>query len=69
MKQKFFTNLKGYVFDFYKPNYDLQIPPKSAFFTHGALEQIGDNFNNFFDFIFEKKPDIVVNIECDNQFL
>ena len=68
LKQKYFTNIKGYVFDFYKPNYDLQVPAKSAFFTHGALEQIGDNFNNFFDFIFEKKPDIVVNIECDNQF-
>ncbi len=66
LKHKFFENINGEVFDFFEPNFSMQIPKSSAFFTHGALEQLGDNFNNFFEFIFDKQPDIIVNVECDN---
>lgn len=50
-------------FDFFQPEYSLEIKESSAIYTIAALEQIGSNYKNFVDFLLEKKPDICVNVE------
>ena len=42
---------------------DLQLPDNSAVITTSVLEQIGDNYKNFINFILKEKPQIVINIE------
>ena len=42
---------------------DLQLPDNTAVITTSVLEQIGDNYKNFINFILKEKPQIVINIE------
>ena len=42
---------------------DLQLPDNSAVITTSVLEQIGDNYKNFINFILKEKPQIVINVE------
>ncbi len=53
----------GHLFDFFKPDYSLDIPPNSAVVTIGALEQTGDNNAQFLDFLMAKRPALVVHAE------
>ena len=39
------------------------VPANSAFLTIGALEQTGNQFGAFLDFILNKKPNLCVNVE------
>jgi hypothetical protein len=57
-------DLRGYNFDFFHPSVAIDIAPQSAFFTLGALEQVGPRHQPFLDFVLEKKPKICVNVEC-----
>lgn len=57
------SNVKGRRFDFFEPDYDLDVPENSAFLTVGAIEQTGSNYNEFLDFILAKKPSICVHAE------
>lgn len=56
-------NTKGRQFDFFKPDYSVEIPPNSAVLTIGALEQTGENNGAFLDFLMAKKPKLVVHAE------
>ena len=42
---------------------DLELPDNTAVITTSVLEQIGDNYNNFINFILKEKPQIVINVE------
>ena len=42
---------------------DLQLPDNTAVITTSVLEQIGDNYKNFINFILKEKPQIVINVE------
>lgn len=46
--------IEGKNFNFFTPDYSVEIPVGSAFLTVAALEQIGNNFEAFLDFILEK---------------
>jgi hypothetical protein len=54
---------KGRQFDFFNPDYSVEIPPNSAVLTVGALEQTGENNAAFLDFLLAKKPSLVVHAE------
>ncbi len=56
-------NTEGRQFDFFKPDYTLDIPANSAVFTVGALEQTSTRHDAFIDFLIAKKPKICVFIE------
>ncbi|QJB55720.1 class I SAM-dependent methyltransferase [Pseudodesulfovibrio sp. zrk46] len=47
-------NLSSSRFDFFNPDYDLEVPPGSAMFTITALEQIGGDFEKLLDFVLAK---------------
>lgn len=59
--------ITGGHFDFFNPNKRIKILPNSAVYTFGALEQIGSKHNKFIQFILNKKPDIIINVECLNE--
>jgi hypothetical protein len=63
------TKIKGYNFDFFNPDYNLDIPKNSAVFTCSALEQIGENYKAFVDFLLTKKPDLCINLEPCSELL
>jgi hypothetical protein len=61
--------IKGINFDYYNPNHDIDIPEETAIFTCSSLEQMGDDFKNFVDFLLEKKPDLCINFEPMSELL
>lgn len=61
--------IKSHKFNFFEPDYNIQIPNNTAIFTCNALEQIGENFNEFLEFILDKKPDLCINFEPMTEFL
>lgn len=54
---------KGHLFDFFNPDYSLEIPPNSAFLTVGAIEQTGTRWKPLVDFVMQKKPARVCHSE------
>jgi len=61
-----FSKVSGIVFDMFEPSLDLNslnIINDFAFVTIGGMEQIGDSFYDFFNFIFNKNPEICIHIE------
>jgi hypothetical protein len=56
-------NTEGRLFDFYKPDYGIEIPPDSVVMTFAALEQISDSFGPFLDFLLAKRPKLCVFVE------
>lgn len=63
------NKIKGYRFDFFNPDYNIDIPENSAIFTCNALEQIGDNYKEFIDYLLAKKPSLCINFEPMVEFL
>ena len=63
------TNIKPFNFNFVKPNYDIEIPKSSAIYTVAALEQIGENFKEFVDFLLVKKPEVCIHFEPIDELL
>jgi hypothetical protein len=63
------TKIKGHNFDFFNPDYNLEIPENSAIFTCSALEQIGENYKEFVNFLLAKKPDLCINFEPCSELL
>lgn len=50
-------------FDFFKPNENFKIEGDSAVITIAALEQVGENFKSFIDYVIHQKPGICIHIE------
>lgn len=57
-------NVSGGKFNFFEPDENIILEDKSAVFTFGALEQIGENHNKYLDFIMSKKPSLCVDVTC-----
>lgn len=55
--------LFGKKFDYFNPDSSFKIAPKSAVFTFASLEQTGEDYKKFVDYILKNKPEVVVNIE------
>jgi len=60
-------NLTSAMFDMFKPSSDLQIPDGSALFTIGALEQLGQNHEEFLKFILKSKFQICIHLETSYE--
>lgn len=56
-------NIKGYNFDFFKPNKQIKLSNNSAIYTVAALEQVGSNYKSFVSYLIKNKPDICLHIE------
>jgi hypothetical protein len=62
-------NIEGRNFNFFEPDYSIEVPPKSGFLTIAALEQVGDRFDQFLEFVMNKKPSICVHFEPIDELL
>ena len=62
-------NIDGKNFNFFAPDYSIEVPAGSAFLTVAALEQIGDKFEPFLEFIMQKKPAICAHLEPIDELL
>jgi hypothetical protein len=62
--ERYGWNIHGRKFDFFHPDPNLTLSEKSAVFTFGALEQIGEKHEAFLEFILNNRPVICVNVEC-----
>jgi hypothetical protein len=56
-------NVTGRLFDFFYPDYGLDIPPNSAVLTMGAIEQTDVKWGPFLNFLLAKKPRCVFHVE------
>lgn len=63
------TNINGHRFDFFNPDYSIEIQEKSAVYTLAALEQVGDKFKSFVDFLLDKKPSVCIHMEPIDELL
>lgn len=57
------TAIAGRLFDYFQPDYSLDIPPDSLVITLNSLEQLGSDYTAFLDFLLEKKPALCINAE------
>ena len=55
--------IEGYNFDYFNPDYNIEIPSNSAVFTCASLEQMHVYYSDFVDYLLKKKPDLVINFE------
>lgn len=56
-------NLYSSNFNYFEPNYAIEIPENSAVITVASLEQTGENFVDFISYLIDKKPKLVIHIE------
>lgn len=61
-------NVQGHLFDMFNPDYSLEVPKNSGFYTFHSAEQLGENYQPFLDFILEKNPKRIVHIEPFVEF-
>ena len=57
------------LFNFFNPDYNLEIKPNSAVITVTALEQVGKNFDKFIDYLVQSRPEICIHVEPIIEFL
>lgn len=69
INQKLDLDISSSNFDFFNPDYSLDIPENSAVYTVAALEQIGTQFEDYVNFLIEKKPSICIHFEPIDELL
>ncbi len=57
------SKMYGYNFDYFNPDYSIKIQPKSAVYTVASLEQVGNRWVDFVEYLIANTPDICVHIE------
>jgi hypothetical protein len=60
-KQKGWS-IAGRRFNFFAPDPTVTFPPKTAVMTFGALEQLGQEHEQYLDFLLQRKPEICIDI-------
>jgi hypothetical protein len=63
------SNISGHNFDYFEPDYKIEIPEKTAMFTCASLEQMGENYKDFVNYLLFKKPDLCINFEPMSELL
>ena len=61
--------IKGIKFDNFNPKFSIKLEKNSSIYTFAALEQLGNNFTKFLDYILINKPKFIVNVEPLNETL
>ena len=63
-----YENVRGENFNYFSPNYNFDCSG-ALVYTVASLEQIGDKFKPFVDYLLAQKPAVVVNFEPMSEFL
>ncbi|MCX6800152.1 MAG: class I SAM-dependent methyltransferase [Candidatus Falkowbacteria bacterium] len=62
-------NMDAYNFDFFEPDYGFKLGNKSVVYTVASLEQIGDQYMKFVEYLLENKPELCIHIEPIGELL
>lgn len=62
-RDKICTNIHGRRFDYFNPDGEFRLEPESVVFTVASLEQIGDRWQPFVDYLLAQKPAICIHVE------
>jgi hypothetical protein len=62
-------NINPFNFDFFNPNYDIELTEKTGIYTVAALEQVGSNYKSFVDYLISKKPKVCIHMEPIDELL
>lgn len=60
---RYFLNLRGHPFDFFRPDFDFRLEKNCAVITVTALEQVGKDHGPFLEYLLAQKPAVVLSIE------
>ena len=63
------ANLEGRNFNLYEPDYSLDFAPNSGVLTVAALEQVGESFEPFLQFLLQKNPAVCVHLEPIDELM
>lgn len=63
LKEELNINVIGKRFDLFNPDEDYQLNKDSAVLTIGTLEQLGENFKPFINYLLKNKPKVIINVE------
>lgn len=68
------ATLKDYMmtskgFNFFEPDFTFDLPKNSGVLTVAALEQTGENFIEFVNYLLAKRPSMVLNVEPIGELL
>jgi hypothetical protein len=55
--------LEGRKFDFFSPDKSLSLEPGAGVFTFGALEQTGDRWGDFLEYLMVQRPSVCLHVE------
>lgn len=55
--------LQGRLFDYFSPDDSLEIPENTAIITLNSMEQLGNDYENFLEFLLKKRPALCINSE------
>jgi len=69
INEKLQTNIKSFNFNFFKPDYSIDIPNNSGVYTVAALEQVGERFEDFINFLIQKSPKRCIHLEPVDELL
>ncbi|MBI5732374.1 hypothetical protein HY967_00225 [Candidatus Jorgensenbacteria bacterium] len=58
-------NISGNYFDFFNPDHNFELDKNSGVYTVAALEQTGDKFNSFLEYLLENKNKPVICIHTE----
>jgi hypothetical protein len=67
--QKFLGNVSGEKFNMFEPDHSYRLEENSAVCTIASMEQLGNNFQEFFHYLLSNKPRYVIHIEPINELL
>jgi hypothetical protein len=62
-------NLFSHNFDYYKPDLNFKLEENASVYTFASLEQTGDNYKHFINYLIENKPSLCVHIEPTSETL
>jgi len=65
----FGTEIDGHRFDFFEPDNLFKIKPNSLIYSVAALEQVGDRYKDYINYLIEQKPAICIHMEPMAEFL
>lgn len=60
-------DVSSILFDLFDPKYSVDVAHNDGVLTIGTLEQLGNNFTPFLDYLLTKGPRICINIETMNE--
>lgn len=62
-------NIHGHRFNFFEPDLNFKLAPGASVYTVAALEQVGERFEAFIQYLLSMKPATVVHIEPIEELL